>query len=299
MAPLRTRYLSKPLLDALRWSPSISVIGMRQTGKTTLMKQLSRTYLSLDNDQLLGEFERSNWAALKKAQAPAAIDECQKLPKLIDRIKLLIDERKQMGRFLMSGSVRFLSRKQIRESLTGRTLILEMLPFLISEAHDRPLRGDFLDVFKSSDEAWFRRLAKQSRLNDHQLFEHLERGGLPGIGFRRDAQMRGQLFQVHLDTLLGRDLFFLNQTRLTSEKLRNLYRELCLIQGLPINESEIARKTGMTPPTVKKMIDTFSGLFLLRRHGKTLYCEDGGLAEHAIVRLAPQSSATPQGFCLS
>src|SRR5207244_3960184 len=102
MAHLRDRYLLKSLQDTLRWSPSVSVIGMRQTGKTTLMKQVANTYLTLDDDRILSDFERSNWIALEKAQPPVSIDECQKLPKLFDRIKLSIDDRKQMGRFILS-----------------------------------------------------------------------------------------------------------------------------------------------------------------------------------------------------
>jgi len=127
----------------------------------------------------------------------------------------------------------------------------------------------------------FKKFNSQSWLSEKILNSHLEHGGLPGIGFKRDPYIRQQLFRVHLDTLLGRDIYFLTQTRIRSEKLRSLYRELCLIQGLPLNESEIARKVGLTPPTVRKLVDVFSALFLLRRHGKTLYCEDGGLAFYA------------------
>jgi len=188
-----------------------------------------------------------------------------------------------MGRFILSGSVRFLSKPQIRESLTGRTAILELLPFLISEAHERPLRTDFLDIISARDlSSLFKKFNSQLWITEKTLYHHLEHGGLPGIGFKRDSHIRQQLFRVHLDTLLGRDLFFLTQTRIQPEKLRSLYRELCLIQGLPLNESDIARKVGLTPPTVRKMVDVFSALFLLRRHGKTLYCEDGGLAHYAM-----------------
>jgi predicted AAA+ superfamily ATPase len=289
MAHLRKRHLEEPFRKALKWAPTLSLIGMRQSGKTTLIKEISNSYFTLDDEWTLGEFERSNWIMIDKATPPVAIDECQKLPKLFDRVKLSVDQRKQMGRFILTGSVRFLSKKQIRESLTGRTAIFELLPFLISESKQRPLKLDILNCLKFDPErdsravaAWHRKLDSEKWLEAQELDRHLSYGGIPGISFRRDQRLRYQLFQVHLDTLLSRDVYYLVQTRLTPEKLRNLYRELSLVQGLPVSHSEIARKVGITPPTVNKMIEVFSALFLLRRHGKTLYCEDGGLAEYVV-----------------
>src|SRR4051812_45070368 len=112
---------------------------MRQVGKSTLLRQIGSSYLTLDQEEFLQKLDRGDWSEVESASPPAVIDEAQKSPRLFDRIKLLVDRRKRPGQFILTGSVRFLSRKQIRESLTGRTSLLELLPLTLAEAHSKPL----------------------------------------------------------------------------------------------------------------------------------------------------------------
>jgi len=70
---------------------------------------------------------------------PLVIDECQLAPALFPALKEWVRVRKSPGQFLLTGSVRFSSRKAIRESLTGRMIAWELLPMDWSEMHGTPL----------------------------------------------------------------------------------------------------------------------------------------------------------------
>jgi AAA domain len=67
------------------------------------------------------------------------IDEAQLFPALFPALKAHVRINKRKGQFLLSGSVRFTSKADIRESLTGRIVSLELLPFTISGAAGVPL----------------------------------------------------------------------------------------------------------------------------------------------------------------
>ena len=62
MAHLRNRILEAEIRKDLKWSPVVSVLGMRQVGKSTLLRQIGANYLTLDDDQLQRKFELGEWA---------------------------------------------------------------------------------------------------------------------------------------------------------------------------------------------------------------------------------------------
>src|SRR5262245_61196669 len=111
MPHLRHRYLRKNIESDLSWSPVVSVLGMRQVGKTTLLRQIGGDYRTLDDDGFLRKLEQGIWTEIESGKSPMTIDEAQKAPGLFDRVKLIVDQRRRPGQFLLTGSVRFLSKK--------------------------------------------------------------------------------------------------------------------------------------------------------------------------------------------
>ncbi len=101
-----------------------------------------------------------------------AIDECQLVPKLFPALKLFVQRSPRPGQFLLTGSVRFTSRKAIQESLTGRIHTFEMLPMSFSDAHRLPL-GDVVKVSERSADEIFRYVQSRAPVsNGHKLIEH-------------------------------------------------------------------------------------------------------------------------------
>lgn len=280
MTHQRTRGTEDLIAKTLSYAPCVGVLGMRQVGKTTLLKKFASTYRTFDEDAFLRGFDGEKTALLEHSPGPVGLDEIQKHPPVFDALKLSIDNKKRMGRFLVSGSVRFASRKQVRESLTGRIVTLEVFPMGLAECHGKKtsliLRRAHSNAF-----APLLKNAKQAAWATPAQREHYATsGGLPGICFRRDAAVRGELHEQHLDTLLRRDIHLVRQMRLSYQQLRDLMTALAGIEGLPANLSHLSRQTGCSMPTIKSTLQALEGLFLVRPYGKTWFIEDAGLAHH-------------------
>jgi len=271
MPHMRKRYLEETLKKDLRWSPIVSVLGMRQVGKTTLLKQNPGTYLSLDDESLRNSWQSGDWSLLESSQKPIIIDEAQKLPGVFDRVKLLVDRSRRPGQFILTGSVRFLSKRDIRESLTGRTSILELLPLSLRETHSEPLRSFAANVDVGMDER---------TIPEKRVAHYLNYGGMPGICFKRDAGVRRRMRESHLETVLMRDLQHLVRTRVPYIKLRSLLQILAQAQGEPVSHRYLARRVQVSAPTVIQLLTAFVDLFLIKPHGKSYYFVDCGMASH-------------------
>ena len=269
------------LTHDLKWAPCLGIMGMRQTGKTTLAQSFGRQYFTFDEGALSARMERQGEGLLGTGPFPIVLDEVQKWPPIFDQLKLLIDRKRIPGRFIVTGSVRFASRKTIRESLTGRIVLLDLFPMNLSECHNRPNAGTIRLMTGLSGEVLLERMRKRKWVRRSDVEHYSQGGGLPGICFRRDPVIRKRLFDQHLDTLLGRDLLLVSSTTLRQEQLRSLFQLIASQQGQPINIASMAREVGTSAPTAKKALNAFESLFLIRQHGRTYFVEDQGLASFA------------------
>lgn len=262
----------------MSFSPCVALVGMRQVGKSTLLRRIAKQYKTFDDDAFLGEFQRNSRSILATPPFPIAVDEIQKHPSAFDAIKFAIDNRKVPGRFLISGSVRFASRRNIRESLTGRVVTINLLPMSFAECHGKPLSHFIEDAAQKAPGPLVHTLSSKVRwTTESTLAQYARHGGLPGICFARDPVVRRRYFESHLDTLFARDIHLIRRTSLASPTLIGLLREIERTQGSPLNMAALARGANTSIPTVKETLSAFEGLFLIRRYGKTYYVEDMGL----------------------
>jgi predicted AAA+ superfamily ATPase len=285
MAHARKRHLTAVLQHLATVSPLVGLIGHRQVGKTTLLEALTPHYLSLDdaeNLQSADDNPKAFVAAL--TEHGTAIDECQLSERLFPALKERVRRNKRPGQLYLSGSVRFSSKKLIRESLTGRILTADLLPLTLSE----------LDGGELPD--WVLRMLQARRMNDlqvpvlqsrehrrrmHLMEQYKTHGGLPGVCFMRNPKLRIQKLLSQLETILDRDLRQLHETTLTLPELLRLLRELALRDGSSTQHQELRRATGITPVTQKRLLFALESVFIVRsipiegdRQGSALFFED-------------------------
>lgn len=124
----------------------VHLTGARQCGKTTLVKSLplgNVRFASLDvegqyhaaNDDPIGFVERSTGETL-------AIDEIQKVPRLLEAIKIRVDDDDERGQYLLTGSSNLRFAKSVRDSLAGRFQTIRLRTLSEGEVHSGV--GDFL-----------------------------------------------------------------------------------------------------------------------------------------------------------
>lgn len=265
----------------------MGIIGQRQTGKTTLAEAISKEYETLDLTKSLERAESGPEEFLRGRKAPFTIDECQMAPSLFPALKEHVRVRPRPGQFILAGSVRFTSRKAIRESLTGRIVNLELLPLSVAESHEEALPGFLLKLIQGErlqeiepvSISWLRSMEKRFQ-------EFLQNGGLPGICFFRATHVRSARFETQLETLLERDIRLLLNTQVPYRRLKALLSSLAMNQGFPLNLTDLAKFANVTPPTVRKLLQAMEAMFLIRsiatekQNRPVVFLEDQGMATY-------------------
>jgi predicted AAA+ superfamily ATPase len=286
MAHYRTRHLYRLISKTLQFSPIVGVLGHRQVGKTTLCTTLGKDYLSFDRTEFLDQGIHSPETLLRSHQVfPLVLDECQLAPPLFPALKEWVRTHPKPGQFLLSGSVRFTSRKAIRESLTGRIINWELLPMDLSEAHSSPLPDAIPTLLKSKKFDCPLKAAPYFSQRSYDLA--LNQGGLPGIFAVRDAAIRRQRFETQMETLLERDLRLLVQTSIEYRTLRNLLALLASQQGLPLDLAGLARASRISVPALRRIVNSLESMFVIRlietegsRRRPVIFFEDQGEATY-------------------
>jgi predicted AAA+ superfamily ATPase len=129
------RIITKELLLQLEEYPVVTVLGPRQAGKTTLVREVldSYAYINLEVPDVLSFAREDPKAFLNQYNNKVIFDEIQRAPQLISYIQGIVDESGKTGQFVLTGSHQLELRATISQSLAGRTGILHLLPFSISE----------------------------------------------------------------------------------------------------------------------------------------------------------------------
>ena len=136
------RDISNKLLGLANQVPVVTVIGPRQSGKTTLVKHCfpEYTYVNLEDPvhrMLAKEDYRGFFETYKE---PVIIDEVQRVPELLSAIQVMVDEdRGKNGRFILTGSHQPGLQRGIAQSLAGRTSMLTLLPLSMNELEEEGL----------------------------------------------------------------------------------------------------------------------------------------------------------------
>jgi len=120
---------------ALSQFRALCITGPRQSGKTTLSKQLfpGKPYLNFENPGIQYEAEQNPEGFLKKYAKGAIFDEVQRVPHIFRYLQEVLDNNTKRGQFILTGSNNFLLQEQVSQSLAGRAGYLTLLPFSYAE----------------------------------------------------------------------------------------------------------------------------------------------------------------------
>ena len=145
------RTLASHIEVAMNDTPVVLVNGPRQSGKTTLVRQYtpSLAYYTLDDDNILNATRQDPIGFIHRIDR-GIIDEIQRAPDLLRAIKFSVDQNRQPGRFLITGSANLLALPTIGDSLAGRMEILTLLPLSLAEIERR--KNQFLTFAQT--QAW-------------------------------------------------------------------------------------------------------------------------------------------------
>ncbi len=117
--------------------PVLTITGPRQSGKTTLCRMIfgDKAYVSLEDVDERGFARSDPRGFLNRFPEGAIIDEVQRAPDLLSYIQTIVDENRKDGFFILTGSQQFELLESISQSLAGRTAMLKLMPFTLTEAY--------------------------------------------------------------------------------------------------------------------------------------------------------------------
>jgi predicted AAA+ superfamily ATPase len=234
-----TRDLAPILAQRTKVYPVVTLTGPRQSGKTTLCRQVfpGLPYVSLEPAEARAFAREDPRGFLAALPDGAILDEVQRAPDLTGYIQTLVDQDPRPGRFILTGSQNFAIREGISQSLAGRTAILHLLPPSLGELRrfPAPPEGLFATLFAGS----FPRIHDQGIAPETWLEDYL------GTYVQRDV--RTLLNIGDLDTFLT-------------------FLKLCAgSSGQELNLSRLGADAGVTQTTAKAWLSVLEASFLVFR----------------------------------
>ncbi len=134
------RTLSGKLTALAKKFPVVSIMGPRQSGKTTLSRKVfnEHDYVSLEepNEREFALADPKGF--LRRFPGGVILDEIQRAPALLSYIQGIVDREDSPGRFILTGSQQFHVMEKVSQTLAGRTAIVYLLPLSLSELLGKP-----------------------------------------------------------------------------------------------------------------------------------------------------------------
>lgn len=123
---------------------SVTILGPRQCGKTTLAKSLfpKFSYANLEDMNVRSLAKNDPEEFFTRFPEPVIIDEIQRVPELLSTVQVRLDRNHKKGQYLITGSQQMSLKSSITQSLAGRTAIVQMLPLSISELQSANINLD-------------------------------------------------------------------------------------------------------------------------------------------------------------
>ncbi|MDA8099723.1 MAG: ATP-binding protein [Nitrospiraceae bacterium] len=286
MTAYHKRDIAGAVLVALENMPVVAVTGMRQSGKSTFLRNEAglhkRRYVTLDDLAQLAA-ARESPDRFVESDEPLAIDEVQKCPELLTAIKRRVDRHRSPGQYLLSGSANFALLKGITESLAGRAIYFTMHPFTRREQEGhvsaRPFIVKLLEDGKPSSGGTIRAIGERDVLS----------GGMPSVCLG-EVKDRNIWFKGYEQTYLERDLRQFSRLE-NIVVFKNLMQLAALRTGRLLSPSELGRDAKLNAVTTARYLSLLETSFLAWRltpflknrasriiKSPKMYLSDSGLA---------------------
>lgn len=247
--------------------PAVVVLGARQVGKSTLIKQVlpKAVFFDLEKDSDYRRINDDAQLLLQEVNRPIIFDEAQLSANLFKALRVCIDEnRSQNGQFLLSGSSSPHLLKYISETLAGRVAIVELNPFSWGELNESKSN----DLFSAlADESILVKL--KPTVSKQKLLTLCLYGGYPEPVLKQiDKKPNKKFYRLwmenYLRTYVERDIRALFP-QLNFDAYKRFIQMLAFSSGEMINASNFARSLDVSQPTIKNYLEIVAGTFLWRK----------------------------------
>lgn len=250
-----TRHLQLILATLIDQFPSIMVTGARQVGKSTLLKYVAQSqdkayqYITFDDPLQLAQATEEPMLFMLNHTGNLILDEVQYVPSLFPVLKLNIDEQKQNGQFLLSGSQAFSLMNRVNESLAGRVAVLRLLGLSLREI----LGIGFNQPFVPNQDYLTTRENELKPIEDSgkSLWQLIHQGQMPRL---YEQETNWDIYYAsYVSTYLERDVRQIANINDLNDFTRFMI-SVASRSGEILNYSNIAQEVGVSVETIRRWI---------------------------------------------
>jgi uncharacterized protein len=232
-----SRLLIKEAKETANEFKIVCVTGPRQSGKTTLCKQVfgKKPYLSLEDPDVALAAEKDGRFFLNQFKNGAVLDEVQRVPSLFNYLQNIVDTKNTNNQFVLTGSNNFLMQNNISQSLAGRVGYIELLPFSVGEL-------------------------KETKLKKRSLEEMILNGFYPAIITSKTSAQRW--LPNYIKTYVERDVRLIRN--IGNIILFNKFLKLCAGRaGQLLNINNLATEVGVDNKTIMAWLSVLESSYLI------------------------------------
>lgn len=249
---MKKRTIETILKIALDTFPVVLLNGARQVGKSTLALENFKNYLTFDDGELRLYAKENPKGFLKNLELPICLDEIQKVPTLLEYLKIQIDTNRNNGDFLLTGSSNVLDHKDSKDTLVGRLCELRLHP-LSSKEKNGKTDENIIEKLLNRDF----KLVKKDYSND--VINHILNGGYPEIleleGFSKELW-----FKSYISTYIERDARDLADIR-DIDSFIKFVNILASRSGTILNKSSLSTDIGIKDITTENYLSIITRIY--------------------------------------
>ncbi len=280
-------YIERAITEVLKSragaSKCLLLTGARQVGKSTLLRHIFPEYGRASFDDRLTRLQAREDPGLffLNHPAPLFIDEVQKEIRILEDLKLRLDETDQRGQYILSGSQKLELMKGMSESLAGRVSVTELPGLSLREISGVKFNRHFVPTDNYLKER------ERELVPYRDLWDTIHKGSYPELyDIERDWQ---DYYSSYVATYLERDINELISS--DSVTFTRFLTAAAARSGQILNYANIAGEVGVSEPTIKSWISILERtgiVYLLEPYSASslsraikspkLYFRDTGLA---------------------
>lgn len=263
----KRRFLTDKIQSLLKLFPLVAVIGPRQSGKSTLVREICPDwkYYDLERPDDYQLITSDPLGFFRRQQEKTIIDEAQQFPELFKVLRGVIDEDRQVaGRYLLTGSSSPDIVKGLSESLAGRIATVELWPFKAAEFHSESFPPIYnLLAEQNVSPAGLENIKPEVGIN--QIYQHWLHGGYPEprIKGEETPSFHGLWMDEYFTDYIRRDIGRLFP-RINVHNFRLFIQTLSFHSGNIINKSAISRALEVSSVTANEYLEILHNTFVWR-----------------------------------
>lgn len=231
------------LTELLESSGAVLIEGPKWCGKTTTATQQAASILRLQNPDTREAYiatAKTKPSLLLKGETPRLIDEWQIIPQLWDAVRVMVDDRNEMGQFILTGS-NSIDKQDIMHSGTGRIARLRMQPMSLFETQESTGEISLKALFENPNMDID---AITSQTSIEELIFAACRGGWPAAHLAKTDSAKLNVARNYIDSLCSMDISTVDGVQRNEELARAILRSYAR------NISTLAKKSNMLKDVV-------------------------------------------------